>query len=448
MADGRSINVDTLIDEQKFGGFALRVLVLALLALIADGYDIQVMSFAAPSLMKAWHVPRADFAPVFSASLFGILFGAPIFGWLGDKFGRKLCIILSSVAYGLMCLACLLARDLDTLMALRFLTGMGLGGVMPNAIAVAAELSPRSTRAALASFTAVGISLGGIVPGLISASLPPGPTWRMLFLVGGLAPMAIAALVAIGLPESVGLLVQRKAPRERIARLVRSISPGLDIPPDATFTIRPAPDAGRSGFAQLFAGKLKLVTPLLWLMFAATLLSIYMLTSWMPLLFEASGLSPAKAAGANSLFQAGGVAGCIVVAMLLGRFGGRLVAAMFVLSLIAIGVAARANLGPAALGAAVTVCGFFLIGAQAALNGTAGLIYPTAARARGVGLALGVGRIGSVIGPLIAGAMVAGGVSSARDLFLLPLAPLALGAVAALVVMGRLNLKPAAGPAA
>ena len=441
----RSIDVEALIGDQKFTGFTLRVLILALLALIADGYDVQVMSFAAPSLMKAWHVQRAAFAPIFSASLFGILFGAPLFGWIGDRIGRKTCIVLSSIAYGLLSLSCLAARDLNTLGLLRFLTGVGLGGVMPNAIAIAAELAPRKLRAGLASVTAVGISLGGIAPGLIVAQAAPGETWKLLFLVGGLAPLAVAAVIALALPESLAFLVQRGGARGRIEKLVRAISPGVQIEPDTEFVTPPRSASEPTGFRALFTGELALVTPLLWIMFAATLLSIYMLISWMPLLLEASGFSAKQAAATNSLFQAGGVIGCVVVSLLLGRFGPRLVAALFVLCLIAVAVVARGNLPQAMLAFAISGCGFCLIGAQAALNGTAGLAYPTHVRSRGLGMALGVGRIGSVIGPLLGGAMVASGVTSARDLFLLPLLPLALGALATWAVMGRLERR-ASGP--
>lgn len=440
------IDVEALIDDRKASAFTWRVGLIALLVLVADGYDVQVMSFAAPSLAKAWHVAnKAAFAPVLSASLLGILFGAPFFGWLGDRIGRKGCIILSSAAYGLLSLLCLSARDLQTLMLLRFLTGVGLGGVLPNAIAIAAELSPKRLRAGMASVIAVGITFGGIIPGLIVANLPPGPTFRALFLVGGLVPLAIAALVALALPESIAFLVQR-GHRERALKTARQIAPELGD--DVELSLEVAPAGQTPGFAALFAGDLKLVTPLIWVMFAATLLSIYMLTSWMPLLLEASGFAPKQAAATNSLFQAGGVVGCVLTSLLLGRLGVKLTAALFVLCLIAVGVAARASLPPAGLQAAVFVCGLCLIGAQAALNGTAGLAYPTRARSRGLGMALGVGRIGSVIGPLVAGQMVASGVTSARDLFLLPLLPLALGAVAAFVVMPRLDLSKAAGSTA
>ena len=438
MAGARVINVEEALENQRFGAFSVRVLVLALLALIADGYDVQVMAFSAPSLLKEWGLQRSAFGPVLSAGLFGILFGAPLFGWLGDRIGRKRCIIISSLAYGLFCLACLLATNLQTLVALRFLTGVGLGGVMPNAIAIAAELSPRKVRAAMASVIGVGITLGGVVPGLIAAHIHGGPAWRTLFLVGGLLPFAIALLIAVGLPESVAFLVRRGAPRERVAKLLKQVDPRLDVPADAQFVVSPAEARASGGLSALFQGELKLVTPLLWLMFASALLAIYLLTSWMPLLLEASGFSPAQAAETNSLFQVGGVAGCIVTALLLGRLGPPLVAGLFLLTLASIATVARADLG-GALTLGVAACGFCLIGLQAALNGTAGLAYPTAARSKGVGMALGVGRIGSVVGPLVGGQMVAAGVSSARDLFLLPLAPLAVGAASALFVAARLR---------
>jgi AAHS family 4-hydroxybenzoate transporter-like MFS transporter len=445
---GERIDVEALLDRQKLSGFTLRVLALCLLALIIDGYDVQVMSFAAPSLMKAWHVPRSEFAVVFSASLFGILFGAPLFGWIGDRLGRKACILISSVAYGLCSLSLLLAHDIHTLTLLRFLTGVGMGGVFPNAIAIAAELAPRKMRAGMASVISTGITVGGVIPGLVVSGLTftsDSVAWRTLFLIGGLAPLALAALMAAGLPESIAFLVQRGGSKARIASLARQIDPGLQAGPDDEFVLPSRPAGERVGISALFAGRMALITPLLWLMFASTLLSIFMLTSWMPLLLEASGFPARQAAETNSLFQVGGTLGGIAVGLLLGRFGARMVPVLFLLCLVSIAAVARAQLPPAALQAMIAAAGFSLIGAQASLNGTTGLAYPTAARARGLGMALGVGRVGSVIGPLIAGAMVSAGITSARDLFLLPILPLALGAVAAFIVAARLDLNEAAG---
>ena len=445
---GRRIDVEALIDGQRFGAFPIRVLVLALLALIIEGYDVQLMSFAAPSLLKAWHLKRAAFGPVLSAGLLGILFGAIAFGWIGDRIGRKTCIVISSAVYGLFSLCLLLAKDLDTLVALRFLAGLGMGGVVPNAIAIAAELAPKRMRAGMAGFIGVGITLGGIVPGLVVAQLPPGPVFKTLFLIGGLAPLLVSAVIALALPESIAFLIQRGGSKARIAGLARQIDPGLAADAEDDFVLPQRPVGERVGLGALFAGELKLITPLLWLMFAASLLSLFMLTSWMPLLLEASGFTARDAAGTNSLFQIGGAISGVAVALLLGRFGPRLVLAMFITAFVSVAVAARLPMSNVALAGVISICGFCITGIQCSLNGTAGLAYPTPVRSRGLGAALGVGRIGAVVGPLVAGAMVASGVTSARDLFLLPLLPLAVATVATFVVARRLDLRKAAGATA
>ena len=444
----KNIDVEALIDGQKFGAFQARVLILAVLALVIDGYDVQIMPFAAPSLVKTWHVSRAAFGPVFSASLFGILFGAPLFGWIGDKVGRKACILIGSVIYGVLSLGLLFTRDLHSLLLLRFLTGVGMGGVFPNAIAIAAELAPRQRRAGMAAFMGTGITIGGIIPGIMVGLLPPGPVFHQLFLFGGLAPLVLALLLGLGLPESIAFLVERGGSKARIASIARQIDPASGAHDDDEFILPVRTGAEPVGYAALFAGKMVWITPLLWLMFAASLLSLFMLTSWMPLLLEASGFTAKAAAGANSLFQIGGAAAGVMLAFTMGRLGARAPVAFFVVALAAIAVAARAPLSNEGLTAVIVVCGFCVTGLQCSLNGTAGLAYPTPVRSRGLGTALGVGRIGSVIGPLIAGAMVSAGVTSARDLFLLPLAPLALGAVAAVIVAANLNLRQAAGSAA
>ena len=285
-------------------------------------------------------------------------------------------------------------------------------------------------------------------PGLIVARLPPGPVYQQLFLFGGVAPLGLAIVLALGLPESIAFLIDRGGSKARIASLARQIDPTMDAGPEDAFELPSRSAQEPVGYSALFAGKLAWITPLMWLMFAASLLSLFMLTSWMPLLLEASGFSARAAAGANSLFQVGGAISGFVVALLMGRLGARMPASFFVLSLVAIAIAALAPLSNAELTAFIVVCGFCVTGLQCSLNGTAGLAYPTPVRARGLGAALGVGRVGSVIGPLLAGAMVSAGVTSARDLFLLPLAPLALGAIASLVVMSQLNLKEAAGSTA
>ena len=443
---GKTVDVDDLIDNQKFGAFGFRVMALALIALIADGYDVQVMAFAAPSVSAAWHIKPGELGPVLSAGLFGILFGAPGFGWVGDRIGRKRTIIISSILYGVFCLSCLWAKDLTTLTILRFLTGLGLGGVLPNAISVAAELTPRRGRAGLTALTGVGITIGGSVPGFVVAMAPPGEAFRTLFLVGGIVPFAIAALIAVGLPESVIFLVKRGGSPQRIARLVRAINPKADLPPDAEFVARPDASGPRPGYAELFKGGLALVTPLMWVMFAASLLSLFLLTSWLPSLLRQNGFTARDAALTNSYFQLGGVVGAVIVALLIGRLRTLVVVGLFILALAAVGVAARGTLDQDGLMLAIAACGFCLTGLQCSLNGTAGLAYPTQVRARGVGVALGVGRIGSVVGPMVAGSMVAAGLTSARDLFLLPILPLALGLIAAVVVTMRVKPGAPAGP--
>jgi AAHS family 4-hydroxybenzoate transporter-like MFS transporter len=445
---GRRIDVEALIDDQKFGALALRVLLLVFLAQVADGYDVQVMSFAAPSLLKAWHGSRAAFAPVFSASLFGILVGAPVFGWMGDKIGRKTSVVVCSVGLGLMGLCCVLARDLNTLMILRFLAGIGMGGIIPNAVAIASELSPKRIRAGMTGFIPTGITVGGIVPGLLVAQLPPGPVFHALFLIGGVAPLVLAVLVAVGLPESISLLIRRGGSKTRIAALARQIDPRIEADPEDEFVLPPRPAKERHGLAALFDGQMALITPLLWVMFTVSLLCIYLLTQWMPLLLEASGFTAKQAAAANMLFQGGGAVSGVMVGLFLGRLGVRLVTGLFVLGLLSVAVVARAPLPHLGLAVGIAACGFCIVGLQCALNGTASMAYPTAIRARGLGMALGIGRVGSVIGPLLAGAMVASGVTSARDLFLLPLLPLAIGALASFVVMRRLDINNAAGSVA
>lgn len=433
-----TVNVEDLIDRQKFSRFHLTVLCLSFLAMIADGYDLQSAAFAAPELIKVWGVPKAALAPVFSAGLFGLLVGAPIFGIVGDRIGRKRAIIAGLCIAGVFTLASTQATSLLQLMFLRFVIGIGIGAVLPNTIALTADLAPKRLRATMVVLMFTGITIGGALPGLVAATLIPAYGWPILFWVGGVMPLITAVLLAFYLPESIGFLVLQRAGRDRLVSVIRRIAPDLSVGPETNFTMRARPEhAGAT--AALFAGRFALVTPLLWLLFVMALLTNYFLGSWMPVVFESAGLSPGNAALINSMFQLGGMAGGIAVSLVLDRFGFKVVALLFALACPIVAFVGTPGLGVASLAAAVGASGFCIIGLQFALNASAGLIYPTAFRSTGVGWAFGVGRVGSVFGPFLGAALIARDVST-QTLFLAPVVPLSLGAAAALLLLwqGRL----------
>jgi AAHS family 4-hydroxybenzoate transporter-like MFS transporter len=427
------VRIDRLVDDQTFGRFNLLLLVWSFLAMLSDGFDISSLASAAPELARAWHVPAKAFGPAFSASLFGVLFGAPLLGYVGDRFGRRVAVIAGCLIYGLGTLACVAASNLDQMIALRFVTGIGIGGLMPNTIALNSELSPKRLRATLIVLMFTGITTGSALPGYIQAWLIPRHGWPIMFWIGGLAPLVIAACLVFTLPESVKFLRGRPERRAELLSTLRRMRPDLTIADDVEFAQEPLPPAGGSGIAQLLHGGLAWITPLLWGCFATALMANYFLLSWLPLMLVNSGYSAQQSGLTTSFYHYGGTLGGLLVSLVLGRLGFTAVAILFLLAIAAIAAIGLPGISYGFMSAAVALAGFATLGAQFGNNAASGLLYPTTIRARGVGWALGIGRFGSMLGPLIGGLLI-GMQLPLQRLFLLAAAPMVIGLIASIGV--------------
>ncbi len=431
------VQTDRLVDDQKIGSFNIRLLVFCWLAMFADGYDISAMPFAAIDLARDWGVPRSEFGVVFSASLFGVLFGAPLLGYIGDRFGRRVAIVLGSVIFGTFTLAMMWATNLEQMTALRFLAGIGIGGLMPNTIALTSELSPKRWRAMLVVLMFTGITLGSATPGPVANLLVPGYGWKVIFLIGGVGPLAVAAFLLFVLPESVKFLSSRPQRRAELLKTARSMRPDLELPDDTQFVIeRAAESAGSGGFLglqRIFRGSLAAITPLLWVCFAMTLMANFFLNNWMPLIFESNGVTAEQAVVASTLYHVGGTIGGIVVSLLLNRFGFLAIAVLFAVAAPAIAAIGIDGLSPNALAFIAGFAGLAVLGVQFGNNACSGLIYPTEARSQGAGWALGIGRVGSIVGPLAGGFLVARK-TPFQEMFLWAALPMAIGLIAAIGV--------------
>ncbi|HTW37192.1 MAG TPA: MFS transporter [Steroidobacteraceae bacterium] len=435
----QSLQINRLVDEQRIGWFNLGLLVWSFLAMLADGYDILALSFAQPEMQTLWHVPNKDFGWASSAALVGILFGAPVLGNLGDRLGRKGAIITGSVIYGLSSLSIVWAHDIGQVMMLRFVAGIGLGGIMPNTIALNAELAPERWRATLITLMFVGITLGGSVPGLIAYALVPHYGWRVLFLIGGIVPLAVAACLARFLPESIKFLALKDARHRELVATVRRMRPDVRIADDAQLALAADLGAGAAANArlatgQLFSAGLAWITPLLWVCFATALMANYFLNSFLPLIFRDTGLPAGKAALAATLYHVGGTVGGLVMSVLLDRFGFVVIALLFAVAAPAIAGLGLAPTSFGALAPLATLAGLAVLGAQFGNNAAAGLLYPTEVRSKGVGWALGIGRFGAILGPSIGGVLLDMHLPLSQ-LFLAAAAPMLVGAVAALALV-------------
>src|SRR5437588_10076739 len=203
MAVAAEVQVSRLLDERGLSAFQIKLLVWSFFMVLIDGYDIGAIAFAAPSLIRAWNLKPGELGPVVSASLVGILFGSALFGWVGDRYGRKTALVGSNLLFGIFTFAAAYAANLHEMFWLRLLAGLGIGGVIPNVVAINAETAPRHLRAILAIIAVGCVPIGGAIPGFVTATLVPKYGWQILFLIGGIAPILIGVAAAFGLPESI-----------------------------------------------------------------------------------------------------------------------------------------------------------------------------------------------------------------------------------------------------
>ena len=439
MAQSNVVLVDELVDRQQLTGRNYFILGLLLIALLCDGFDLQLVNFALPTLAREWGIAPEALKFTVVANLLGMMFGAMFLGNMGDRFGRKRVIVVGTILYACTAFACVLAKNPDQLAVLRFLTGLGLGGVLPNVIALAAEISPTSQRARLTSIPIIGMSLGSGLPAVVAAWMVPVFGWKAMFVAGGIVPIVVAILIWWKLPESILFLTYRGRNRKEVEARAKALDPSLVISPETQFALRTRADgsAARGSIPDLFVGGLKVTTPLLWLMFACTLLSMHFLNSWMSVILDEAGLSEVQTAFTNGALHWGGTIAAIITVFVLGRLGlswGLMLLALGFAGCLVIAVTGFSS--TALLTVAVCMAGFGIIGCQGVLNASAGLIYPVSCRPTGVGAALGIGRIGSLTGPLI-GAYVLSQHWPSERMFFVPLLPLAVAAVATLLLIVR-----------
>jgi len=433
MSAQQTIDVTDFIDKRELNAFNFHLVVVSFLVIMVDGFDITVAAFAVPAQIKAWGVENAGaFAPVLGASLFGMLFGSPLIGHVGDRYGRKTAILISYAIFGIFTLAAAWSTSIMQLAVLRFLAGVGIGGLLPNVVALNAEFAPRRLQASAVIVSFAGITLGGSLPGLVAAYLMPQYGWQILFYFGGMVPLLLLGVIATWLPESIRFLTLKDRQAD-VAAMVQWMDPGTRLPEGARFTVQVSE---KLPFTDLFVGKLAVMTPLLWALFALNLMAYYFLLSWMPTLLSGAHIPLSQAAFATMMLQIGGFLGALAIALPLDRHGMLPVVALFVLAVPVVGaIGFVAAQGEAAyLMGIVALAGFCTLGAQFGINAISAILYPTALRSTGSGAAFGIGRVGAILGPVIGGPLIDMHLS-VQTLYMIAAVPFVLGAITAFIMM-------------
>jgi AAHS family 4-hydroxybenzoate transporter-like MFS transporter len=405
MRDGKIIDVNEVIERQKLGPFQIMLGVLLLLAMFVDGFEAQAPGFAAPAIIKAWGIPRSSMGLVFGAGNLGLMLGAVLLGILGDRFGRKRTIVVGCLMLAVFSLLTMFATDLTTLRLLRVGSGIGVGGVLPSVIALGTEFSPKRVQAAIIWTLLIGYQFGASSGALISTFLFVNYGWQVMFLIGAILPLVTALLVLAFLPESVRFLALDVSARDRMARVLARIAPGLLINPDTRLIVH---EEKKSGFrlAHLFADGRAAFTLLLWAVYVANLMALQFLLTWLPTVLESPTVPRGVAALATVLVPMGGVVGGLILSRFLDSGSIRPVAIAFALGVPLVALIGSSGSATWLLMLATFGAGCAIIGGQTNLHAAAGRFYPTFIRSNGIGWANGVGRIGSILGPVIGGVLI------------------------------------------
>lgn len=429
MRRNNRVEVSDVINEAPIGMLQWRIFAILFLIAMLDGFDTQAIAFVAPTISEEWKIPPSAFGAIFSAGLLGTVVGAPLFGTLGDRFGRKIMILLSILEFSVLTLLCARAESVHSLLILRFLAGLGLGGAVPIFLALASEFAPERRRQTIITMTMCGFPLGAVVGGLATGGLIDKYGWQTIFYIGGLLPLLLIPLIVWGLPESIRFLALR-GKQAAVANLLNTISPNKSFRQNDQFNLG-EPKSSRTGIKALFSNGLASGTLLLWTTSFSSLVVTYGLINWIPSLLSQKGFTTQNAVLGTVALNFAGIAGSIGFSLLMNnkRHAPLTAGIAYVL-----GAAAVASIGMVggefgAILLRISLAGFFIVGAQLTIAGYATTFYPTAIRGTGGGWLQTAARSGSLVGPLVGGVVLSAG-AGPSEMFQLSAVPALVSACA------------------
>lgn len=409
-------NIAELIDDAPLGAFHIRLIVLCGMVVLIDGYDLISMGMALPTLAKDWGMPPSEFGGAMAAALVGVLFGSAFAGYMADKVGRRWTLIAMLFIASVFMWLCATASSMNELIAYRFATGFGAGGSIPVAVALTSEYAPSRYRYILVLTMYVGAPLGSAVGGFVAPPLIEQFDWPGIFYFGSVLPIVVCIVLALFLPESIKFLTARGKPADVIRRLLTRVRPGVDTS-NTAFIVEEAPQQ-RGPIGELFGERRTQKTLILWVIFFAAQFVLFLVSLWLPTVYEAAGRAPAKALNALGFYNTGAAAGALTIGLLADKFGApRTLKITFPFAAVALTVLGFTSGSDGLFFSVAFVAGGAAIGSSLCLGPLAASLYPTHARSTGVGWALGIGRAGSIIAPF-AGATIVGMGATIESFFL------------------------------
>jgi AAHS family 4-hydroxybenzoate transporter-like MFS transporter len=401
------LDTQKLIDDGRFSGYQAWIFALCFLLALLDGYDAQSLGAIGPAVIQSLHLSPAEFGTVFSLGGIGVLFGALTFGMLADRWGRRMMLVISAAIFGAFSIMMALSTSGQELTIYRFLSALGLGGAVPNALAFAAEYAPRRMRASVVTLLWAALPAGGMIGSFLAAYLIPIFGWPSVYIIGGVLPLAIGLLVFFSLPESLAFLVAMGKDRRQIVRIVARVAPRVAVGPDTEFYSNETKLPGVP-VKHLFSDGRASGTILIWVLFVMSFFSMLTIVAWSSNMVRISGASVSQASAALGWYNLGSLVASVTVGALIDRFGPfRILTGYFLAMAVAIGALGFTLSAPFAVVCAMFIAvGFFTGGSNSGIMALGTLFYPVSVRGTGVGWAYAWGRIGATVGPMIGGILI------------------------------------------
>jgi len=423
----RTIDVAALVNGRRLNAFNYGVIVLSWLITAFDGLDQMMIGFTLPYMRDQFALTNAMIGSIASAGLAGMTIGGFVAPSLADRFGRRPAIIGTSIAFGALTTATAWAGSYESLVAMRFLNGLAIGGILPLAWALNIEFVPKRIRSTVVTIIMVGYSAGVAGAGPLTNVLAPLHGWQGVYVAGGVGTLLCTVMLWLWLPESIRFLVVSGRRRAAVVRSLQRLDPACDANVTDEFVLSDEGNATRKfSIGQLFAGRLRAVTPLLWLAYLMSSLGVFFVSSWGPIVIESLQYSRQTAAWIPTFTSVFGSVAGLLLMRFTDRIGPKSIAAYPLIAVPALLIVGFGLVSGTAFLVVLVVGTVMMTGAHFGMHSIAGIYYPSAIRASGGGVASAVAKFGAILGPLVGAMVLSSGLPVARTYALLAICPAAL----------------------